>query len=230
MLRTCMRSVLSGIRTATTPAADVLERLAPSDHALRPWLGRAISVLVMLSALGAINGMILTASRIYAVCGADYPKLSWLGAWNRRTAAPIAAIALQAIIAAALILLVGTEAGRDSFDAVLRLINIDGLRWEKFFGGFETLVAGSAPVYWGLCLLTGISVFVLRASDRETERPFKMPGYPLPALAFCTTCLYMLWASVDYAGWLTLIGVLPLIAGIFVWFVVRRGQLPTNKP
>jgi uncharacterized membrane protein len=40
----------------------------------------------------------------------------------------------------------------------------------------------------------------------------------------------MLWASVDYAGWLTLIGVLPLIAGVFIWFIVRPGQLSTNKP
>ena len=33
----------------------------------------------MLSALGAINGMILTGTRIYAVWGADYPALAWLG-------------------------------------------------------------------------------------------------------------------------------------------------------
>ena len=43
-------------------------------------------------ALGAINGMILTGTRIYAVWGADYPAFAWLAAWNRRTAAPIAAM------------------------------------------------------------------------------------------------------------------------------------------
>ena len=60
-----------------------------------------------------------------------------------------------------------------------------GLPWEEFSGGFETLVAGSAPVYWGLCLLTGIAVFVLRAIDPTIERPFPMPLFPLPALVFC---------------------------------------------
>jgi APA family basic amino acid/polyamine antiporter len=213
----------TGARTAATPAADVLEQ------AIGPWGGRAISILVMLSALGAINGMILTASRIYAVCGADYPAIAWLGRWNRRTAAPIAAIALQAIIAAALIALVGTESGRNTFDAALRLAGINGLPWEKFSSGFETLVVGSAPVYWGLCLLTGLAIFVLRASDRDRSRPYKMPGYPLPALAFCATCIYMLWASLEYARWLTLIGLAPLALGLVVWLPVRLRSAQTPQ-
>ncbi len=198
-----------------TPAADVVELV------IGPLGGRAISLLVMLSALGAINGMVLTASRIYAVWGADYPALAWLGGWNRRTAAPVAAITLQAFIAMLLIVLVGTETGRNSFDAALQLVGIDGLPWQKFFGGFETLVAGSAPVYWGLCLLTGIAVLVLRATDRATPRPFRIPLFPLPALGFCATCAYMLWASLIYAKWLTLLGVVPLVAGGIAWFFVH---------
>jgi amino acid transporter len=212
-----------GARHTLTPAADVLEQ------ACGPWGGRAISLLVMLSALGAINGMILTGSRIYAVWGADYPALAWLGAWNRRTAAPIAAIALQAAIAMLLILLVGTAAGRNLFDAALQLIGVAGLPWEQYFGGFETLVAGSAPVFWGLCLLTGIAVFVLRATDPAAERPFTMPLYPFPALMFCGTCAYMLRASVLYAGWLTLVGVVPLAVGSIVWFAVRSKRPPANR-
>src|SRR5207244_2368166 len=99
-----------GARHSSTSAADVMEL------ATGPWGDRAISLLVMLSALGAINGMILTATRIYAVWGADYPALAWLAAWSRRSAAPLAAIALQAAIAVVLIVLVGTDAGRAAFD------------------------------------------------------------------------------------------------------------------
>ena len=66
----------------------------------------------MLSALGAINGMILTGTRIYAVWGSDYPALAWLGAWNRRTGSPVAAIVLQAAIAMLLVVLVGTDGGQ----------------------------------------------------------------------------------------------------------------------
>jgi amino acid transporter len=207
-----------GASQTRTPATDVLEL------ACGPRGGQAISLLVMLSALGAINGMVLTAPRIYAVWGADYPALAWLGAWNRRTAAPLAAIAVQAAIAALLIALVGTATGRDLFDVALRRIGLAALPWGDFLGGFEMLVAGSAPVFWGLCLLTGVAVFVLRAKDRAAERPFRIPLFPLPPLVFCGTCAYMLWASLAYARWLTLIGVLPLVLGGLLGLAARNGS------
>jgi amino acid transporter len=178
----------------------------------------------MLSALGAINGMILTASRIYAVWGADYPALAWLGAWNRRAAAPLTAIATQAAIAVLMILLVGTAAGRGLFDAALLRVGLDALPWGDFLGGFEMLVAGSAPVYWALCLLAGIAVFVLRASDRSSQRPFRIPWYPWPALVYCGSCAFMLYASLDYARWLALVGLLPLALGGLLAFVMRSRQ------
>jgi amino acid transporter len=205
----------SGARETSTPAADVLEQAAGA------WGGRAISAIVMLSALSAINGMILTGSRIYAVWGADYPALGWLAAWDRR-AAPVTAIALQAIVAAGLIVLVGTRAGRNTFDATLKAVGIDGLPWDRYFGGFETLVAGSAPIYWGLSLLTGIAVFSLRLADRDVPRPFSVPMFPIPAVAFCATCVYMLVASIRYARWLTMLGIVPLAAGLVAWLIVRR--------
>jgi basic amino acid/polyamine antiporter, APA family len=202
-------------RLAKTPAADVLHQTCG------PWAAKAISVLVMLSALGAINGMILTGTRIYAVWGADYPMLKWLGTWNERRATPTAAIALQAVIALALVLLVGTPAGQNFFDATLNQFGVAALPWQKFPGGFEMLVAGSTPVFWVLCLLTGISVFVLRFVYPDIDRPFTIPLYPLPALAFCATCIYMLKASIDYAGGLTMLGVVPLFAGVVVWIIFR---------
>lgn len=202
-------------RRADTPAADVLEL------AMGPAGARAISLLVMLSALGAINGMILTGTRIYAVWGADYPGLAWLGAWNRHTSAPVAAIALQAIIAMLLVVLVGTEGGRQSFDLALSYFGGRGLPWDEYRGGFNTLIAGSAPTYWFLCLLTTVSVFVLRFRQPAIDRPFRIPWFPLPALLFCATCTFMLYSSALYAGWLSLVGVVPLAIGAPAWLAVR---------
>jgi APA family basic amino acid/polyamine antiporter len=206
-------------RHAATPAADVMERAAGL------WGSRAISLLVMLSALGAINGMILTGTRIYAVWGADYPALAWLGAWNRRSAAPVAAIALQAVIAVLLIGLVGTAAGRNAFDATLHWAGRAGLPWEEYHGGFATLVAGSAPVFWALTLMTGIAVFILRMRNPNEKRPFKIPLFPLPAVVFCGSCAYMLWASMTYAKWLALIGVVPAAIGGGLWFVIGSRRI-----
>jgi amino acid transporter len=216
-------------RRAETPATDVLEL------ALGPALGlaggRAISMLVMLSALGAINGMILTGTRIYAVWGADYPALAWLGAWNRRTGSPVAAIVLQAIIAMLVVVLVGTDGGRRSFDAALNAVGASGLPWENFHGGFNTLVAGSSPAFWLLCLLTVVGLFVLRVRQHDIERPFRIPWFPLPALLFGATCAFMLYSSAAYAGWLSLIGGVPLALGIVLWFVLRpRGTELNVRP
>lgn len=213
-------------RHTATPAADVLEQ------ACGPWGGRAISLLIMLSALGAINGMILTGTRIYAVWGADYPALARLGTWNERRATPVAAIALQAAIAVLLVLLVGTPNGRNLFDATLNHVGIASLPWQYYSGGFETLVAGSAPVYWGLCLLTGLAVFVLRNRDRTMFRPFKMPLYPVPAVVLCATCAYMVRSSVSYARGLTMLGVAPLLIGGIFWVLLslqRRRALRSSS-
>ena len=203
------------VQQTTTPAADVME------YAVGPWGGRAISLLVMISALGAINGMILTGTRIYATWGADYPALAWLGEWNRRLAAPTAAIALQAVIAVLLIVLVGTQIGRDLCDTMLQVVGAGGLPWEEYSGGFETLVAGSTPVFWTLSLLTGLAFFVLRATDKTNERAYAMPFFPLPAVAYCATCVYMLWASVAYARWLVLLGFVPLAVGAMLSLSLR---------
>jgi APA family basic amino acid/polyamine antiporter len=203
-------------RQTSTPAADVME------HACGAWGLRIISMLVMLSALGAINGMILTGTRIYAVWGADYPALKWLGTWNPNTAAPIAAIAVQAIIAVLLIALVGTSTGRAGFDSALMAVGLTGLPWEIYHGGFETLVAGSAPIYWALTLLTAISVFILRLRDRTVDRPFRMPLFPLPAIIFSVTCIYLLRASLQYAKWLSLVGFVPTAVGVVAWLAVRN--------
>jgi amino acid transporter len=157
--------------------------------------------------------MILTGSRVYATLGEDFRPIQWLATWNRRTGAPVAAIAIQSVAALLWILAVGTPAGRDLVNRVLDGVGVPALPWEDFFGGFETLLAGSAPVFWMFFLLTGLAVFILRRREPHVERPFRIPFYPLPPLVFCTTCLYMIYSSLSYAGWLALLGVVPVAFG-----------------
>jgi amino acid transporter len=208
-------------RHTATPAADVIDRV------FGPWGTSAVGKLIMLSALGAINGMILTGTRVYAVWAADYAALNWLATWNRRRVAPVAAITAQALVAVFLILLVGTYAGRQGFNTALSTAGLRPVPWEKFNGGFETLVVGSAPLFWLLTLLTAVSVIVLRYCDPLVERPFKMPLFPVPALLFSVTCIYMLHASLVYAQWLSLIGFVPAAIGLIAWFLLKEKQTST---
>lgn len=203
-------------RRSFTPAADVLGRLWGD------WGAKGVALLVMLSALGAINGMILTGSRIYASLGRDYRTFAWLGRWNVRLGAPVGALCGQAAFALLLIFAVGTPRGRDGIDGILIGVGLDALPWNQYFGGFATLVAGTAPVFWAFFLLTGISLFVLRRRDRGRERPFSVPLFPLTPLVFCGVCLYMLYFSLDYARTLIIIAVLPLALGLPLYRPGRR--------
>lgn len=209
--------------TTHTPATDVLEAV------VGPWGGKIISLLVMLSALGAINGLILTGSRVYVSLGADHRLFGWLAGWDTRRRAPIAALLAQAAISVALVLGVGTVFGRQAIDGTLNLLHFQGLPWDKYFGGFETLVAGTAPVFWGFFLLTGISLFILRRRNPDRLRPFSVPLFPLPPVLFCLMCGFMLYSSLDYARGLAIIGLLPLAIGIPLYLVSQWKGRETGK-
>jgi amino acid transporter len=208
-----------GARTCQTPAANVMQ-LVVGD-----WGRSIISGLVMVSALGAINGLILTGSRIYASLGADHVIFARLSRWDHQRGAPAAALIAQGAISVLLVLAVGTAAGRHVIDVVLQAIGLQALPWEKYFGGFETLVSGTAPVFWTFFLLTGIALFVLRVRDGQRHRPFTTPLFPLPPIVFCGMCVYMLYSSLDYAEGLAIIGLLPLAVGVPLYAISQwRGR------
>jgi APA family basic amino acid/polyamine antiporter len=203
-------------RAATTPAAAVL------DQAVGPVGAKFVSGLVMISALGAINGMILSRARVFAVLGADHRAMRWLGGWKAGHGAPRASLAAQAGVTLLLVLAVGTERGRGAVDSLLHAVGAPGLPWDEYFGGFETLVAATAPVFWALFLATGVAMIALRQREPARERPFAAPLYPLPPLVFCATCAYMLYSSVTYARWLALVGAAPVLVGVLLYLATRR--------
>ena len=202
-----------GLRSSSAPAADLLDRTTGIS-------GRTvISVLVMISAAGAINGMILTGSRVYARLGEDHSLFAWLGKWNHRLHTPSRSLVAQAAVACMMIWMVGSEQGRNTVDRTVQTVGISGLPWSEYFGGFETLVAGTAPVFWAFFLSTGIAFFVLRIIDANTPRPVRVPLYPLTPILFCAMCAYMLYSSLAYAKGLAAIGIVPLAIGLPMYAV-----------
>ena len=186
-------------RATRTPATDVIEAAIGGAG------GALASILVMISALGAINGMVLVGSRVYAAAGADHRPLRWLSGWDAQRGAPRAALMAQAAVALAMVFAVNVINPGD---------------------GFGTLLAATAPVFWSFLMGTGASVIVLRWRDPLHERPFAVPFYPLPPLIFCATCGYMLYSSLTYAlsksPWLPLMGVGPVAVGLAVYLLTPR--------
>jgi APA family basic amino acid/polyamine antiporter len=202
-------------RLSTTPAADVF------THTFGNAGRTAMSLLVMLSALGAINGMIFTGSRVYATVGEDFHAVGWLARWNRHQGVPLAALVVQCASTVLLILAVGTPTGQRWVDRTLGTVGAPSLPWDEYFGGFETLLAGSAPIFWSFFLLTGSALILFRIRAPELERPFRVPIFPLTPLVFCATSVYMIYSSLVYARWLVLLGVVPLLIGAALLVFVR---------
>lgn len=172
-------------------AADLLGK------AFGPAGAQGISLLVAMSALTSINATMIVGARSSYAIGRDWPQLAVLGRWHGERDTPVNALRVQCA-AALLLVVVGSWTG----------------------SGFKSMVEFTAPVFWLFFLLSGISLFVLRVREPDTERPFRVPLFPLLPLLFCAMCAYMLWSSLSYVYSQTLgglnaawIGVAVLAAG-----------------
>ena len=184
---------LTAITHSEAVAAELLR------HSFGEPGAKSISLLVAVSALGAINGTIFTGARTNYALGRDFSLFRFFGRWNARADAPVNALIVQAAIALALVLL--------------------GSFTRK---GFQTMVEFTAPVFWFFLLLAGLSLFVLRRKEPEISRPFRVPLYPLTPILFCATSVYMLQASLSYTGIGALVGVAVLLAGLPILMLARR--------
>jgi amino acid transporter len=176
----------------------------------------------MISALGAVNGLIFTGSRVYATLGADHGVFAWLSGWTRG-GSPIAALVTQAIITVAMIVAVGTATGQATLNqafVTLGLGDATTISWAGR-GGFDTLLKCSAPIFWLFFLLTSISLFILRVIDRDVPRPFRVPLFPVVPAIFTLTCGYMLYSGTEYAGRLGLVGAALLLAGVPLYLISK---------
>jgi APA family basic amino acid/polyamine antiporter len=206
-----------GARQSKSIAAEVLGRPLGGVGA------KVMSALVMVSALGAVNGMIYTGSRIYSTVGEDYRLFSWLAWWDPRKRTPVRSLMAQMLIAIALMGLVGTQFGRRVVSSAFAAFGGGAVSWSGH-GGFDTLLQCTSPVFWLFFGMTAVAVIVLRFRDTHTPRPFKVPLYPLLPLVFCAMCAYMLYSAANYAGKLIFIGIIPLAAGLIMFTLGARSH------
>ena len=156
----------NGLACSKAVAADSIATIFPRIG------GRLISALVCISALGAVNGLIFTGARISYAVGAEHRPLRILGRWHKRTETPVWALAVQGVIAAGLIVALG------SF--------------------IKTIIYTAAAVY-SFYLATSLAVVILRYKEPQVERPYRVTGYPLTTIIFCGVCAFLIYSSVSYA-------------------------------
>ena len=202
---------MAGMAKSSAVAADLLRTTWGE------WGAKFVSLLIAISALGATNATIFTGARTNYAWGQDFAPLRFLGVWHPKTNTPVNGLIVQGLIALLLAVL-GAATGE----------------------GFEAMVAYTSPVFWFFFLLTGLTLFIFRATDPQTPRPFLAPFYPLPPLIFCAVGVYMLHSSLAYAASVTVgnmvkLGIAVLLVGIPLLLWTRKATLaqtgePPRKP
>jgi basic amino acid/polyamine antiporter, APA family len=182
--------VLASARIAADAASEVAG----------PRAAAAISVLVMISALGAMSGIILAGPRVYYAMARDGLLFEWMGAVHPRFRTPHAAIVAQAIWSSVLVL---TGTYRVLFTRVVYT------EW-IFFGA--------------------LAVGLLRMRRSRAYAPaFRAWGFPVAPLLFATVCLVIVLNQIaadprESATGLALVGAgLPVY---YVWTRLKAGEAP----
>ncbi len=179
----------AGLNTSHAVAVDTIATVFPRQASL------LISLLVCLSALGAVNGLIFAGARISYAVGCDHSLFRPLGQWDARTGTPVRSLLLQGLIAIGLIVVLGS------------FIN--------------TLLYTAAPVYL-FYLASSVAVIVLRRKDLQTERPYRVWAYPLTPLIFSATCAFLAYSAVVYKPWVALSALALLLLGLPLYLVSNR--------
>jgi APA family basic amino acid/polyamine antiporter len=157
---------------------------------------RVVAALMVISALGALNGSLLSSARVpYAMAtdGVFFPPLARL---SRRHALPVLATLSQGAIAILL----------------------------AMSGTFDQLTDSVVFASWIFYALTAGAVFRLRRHSHQEETSFRVPLYPvLPALFIICSSAFIAYAifAMPYLTGLGLL-VISLGAPIYAWFRRRR--------
>jgi len=192
---------IGGLAQSQAVAAEVLSlRFGPIG-------AKAISLLVVISCLGAINGTLFTGARVYYALGLEHPTFRWLGTWNDSTGVPLRSLLAQTLVTLGLVLGFGL-----------------------YPKGFERLVIFTGPFYWGFIGLVGVALIVLRSRGATAGAAYRVPLYPLTPLLFAASSGAMVYAAIDYAVrnrspeafWAVGVVAAGIIVGVIDWRARRR--------
>ena len=181
-----------------SPGQMAESALVASDAA-RVTLGAAgaavVALAIIVSTLGANNGIILTAARIpYAMARGGH-FFAWAGRVHPRWATPVTALVVQSVISGALL----------------------------FTGTYEqlaTYVVFASFVFYGMSCA---AVIRLRRTRPDLPRPYRAWGYPVTPLAFIGFSAWLVGNTIAEAPRDAAIGAGIILAGL-PGYVSGRGK------
>ncbi len=186
------------IERATRVADVAITRVSGGTAAL------FVAVLILVSIVGAANGMTLTGPRVYYAMGKEGLFFPAFARVHPRSHVPVFAILTQGAWAACLTLL--------------------GTFQEPF-----TYVIFTAWIFYGLAVA---AVIVLRVRRPDIARPFRMPLYPWVIVLFVAAALAVAASTIASSPLHATYGVGLIVVGLPIYwmFVARNCNAGTIGP
>jgi APA family basic amino acid/polyamine antiporter len=187
---------VSYLKIFTLPEIAATERVG-ADLAVRtmgPWGGTFVSLAVLLSIIGAVNGCILTAARIPFAQARDGLFFQRFGEIHPRFQTPGFAIIWGGVWTAFLVLT----------------------------GSYETLYTYSILAAWIFYTLSVAAVAVLRRKMPNATRPYRMWGYPWTLWSFVAVSVWFMLNALVTQTVPSLLAFVIVGAGVGVYWIWLR--------
>ncbi len=157
-------------------AADAAGKLFGSEIG-----SRLLAAAVMMSTFGAVNGSLLTGTRIFYAMARDGLFFREMGELHLRFRSPHWSILFQGLWAAALVII--------PFDGMIHRV----FGWKSEAPLYDQLITYVIFASWGFYGLTVAGLFRLRRLHPDMPRPYRAWGYPvIPALFVLTSGAFVL--------------------------------------
>jgi basic amino acid/polyamine antiporter, APA family len=163
--------------------------------------GRFVALAFVVSALGALNGSILSNARVPYAMARDGVFFASQARLSKTTRVPVVAIMIQAV-----------------WSSVLALSGT--------FDQLTDCLLFASWIFYGLC---ASSVFVLRRKAPNAERPYKTLGYPLMPLVFVLVATWLVINTFVNKRVESVTGLVLIALGLplYFYFRLRRGAPKT---
>jgi APA family basic amino acid/polyamine antiporter len=184
-----------------------IPEIAASDHvgasaaerAMGPAGGTLVSLIIMLSIVGTLNGCFLTSPRVYFAQARDGLFFRKFGEVHPKYQTPGFAILAQALWSGVLVI----------------------------SGSYDTLVDYAMFATWLFYGLMVSGVIVLRRTRPDLPRPYRMWGYPFTPLLFLAVTAWFLVNTIVSRPVPALAGLALIVAGIPVYLLWHKPATQT---
>lgn len=189
----------------TSNSTSYREALPVSAKAAQTFLGeyggRLISVVFVVSAVGALNGSILSNARVPYAMAADGLFFDRMKSLSKRTSVPVFSIVVQGI-----------------WSSVLALS-----------GTFDQLTDCLLFASWIFYGLVTSSVFVLRRKAPKAERPYKTLGYPIIPFVFVLVSVWLIINTLFTRPVESVVGLGLIVIGLPLYFYFKAQRRSVSK-